>query len=137
MSATAKIDFEPGLFEPEPEPAPVLPGPPPFRRVNRAPFVLVGLALLAVTAILYAAIQHKASKTPVAAFLTPTLGNPIPTIQKPPVARSGAFCDGSESLCSTTTTETPAETLAKLAAALPATEGKRYRLAVSVVPLDD
>lgn len=137
MSAAAKIDFEPGLFEPEPEPAPVLPAIQPKRRASRAPFVLVGLALLAVAAILYAAIQHKASKTPVATFSIPTIGNPIPVIQKPSVARSGAFCDGSESLCSTTTTETPAETLAKLAAALPATEGKRYRLAVSVVPLDD
>lgn len=133
MSTTARIDFEPGLFEPLPD----LPSTQPKRRANRAPLVLVGLALLAVAAILYAATQQRPSKTPVTTFLEPPLSNPIPIIEKTPVARSGAFCDGSESLCSTSTTDRPAETLAKLAAALPDVEAKRYRLKVSVVPLDD
>ena len=70
-------------------------------------------------------------------FLEPPLSNPIPIIEKTPVTRSGAFCDGSESLCATTNTDNPAETLAKLAAALPTGEATRYRLSVSVVPLND
>jgi hypothetical protein len=44
---------------------------------------------------------------------------------------------GFEAMCSTSTTDKPAETLAKLAAALPVGEAKRYRVKVSVVPLDE
>ena len=42
-----------------------------------------------------------------------------------------------EAMCSTSTTDKPAETLAKLAAALPVGEAKRYRVKVSVVPLGE
>ncbi|HFQ7487196.1 hypothetical protein [Escherichia coli] len=53
------------------------------------------------------------------------------------VGDSEGFCAGFEAMCSTSTTDKPAETLAKLAAALPVGEAKRYRVKVSVVPLDE
>ena len=41
MSTTAKIDFEPGLFdEGQPEAAPDLPAIQPKRRASRAPFIV-------------------------------------------------------------------------------------------------
>ncbi|MEX3581420.1 MAG: hypothetical protein VB137_00290 [Burkholderia sp.] len=58
-------------------------------------------------------------------------------IQKAAVGDSEGFCSGYEAMCSTSTTDKPAETLAKLAAALPAGQAKRYRVKVSIVPLDE
>lgn len=53
MSATGKIDFEPGLFdESQPEAAPDLPAIQPKRRTNRAPFIVAG-GLLLVLAVAF------------------------------------------------------------------------------------
>lgn len=49
MSTTAKIDFEPGLFdEGQTEAAPDLPTIQPKRRTSRAPFIVAGGLLLGV-----------------------------------------------------------------------------------------
>ena len=48
-----------------------------------------------------------------------------------------AFCPDDESMCSTITTDNPADALAKIAAALPKGRVKRYRVKVSVAPLED
>lgn len=76
-------------------------------------------------------------QTAIGAFSLPTLAQGSQNIQKAATGDSEGFCVGYESLCSTSTTDKPAETLAKLAAALPAGDAKRYRLKVSVVPLDE
>ena len=149
MSTTAKIDFEPGLFdEGQPEAAPDLPAIQPKRRTNRAPFIVAGGLLLVLAAAFFAintttkpksipAMPLEATERPVGAFLQPTLGQGSQIVRSAPVDDSEGFCVGFEAMCSTSTTAKPAETLAKLAAALPVGEAKRYRLKVSVVPLDE
>lgn len=149
MSTTAKIDFEPGLFdEGQPEAAPDLPAIQPKRRANRAPFIVAGGLLLVLAAAFFAintttkpktvpAMPLEATERPVDAFLQPTLGKGSQTVRNTTTGDSEGFCVGFEAMCSTSTTDKPAETLAKLAAALPAGEAKRYRVKVSVVPLDE
>ena len=145
MSTTAKIDFEPGLFD---EAAPDLPTIQPKRRTNRAPFIVAGGLLLVLAAAFFApngtskpktapTIPLEATERPVGAFLQPTLAQGSQNIQKAVMGDSDGFCAGFEAMCSTSTTDKPAETLVKLAAALPAGEAKRYRVKVSVVPLDE
>ena len=79
----------------------------------------------------------EATEKPLGAFLQPTLGQGSQIVRNAPVGDSEGFCVGFEAMCSTSTTAKPAETLAKLAAALPVGEAKRYRVKVSVVPLDE
>ena len=75
----------------------------------------------------------EATEKPLGAFLQPTLGQGSQIVRNAP----NGFCVGFETMCSTNTTDKPAETLAKLAAALPVGETKRYWVKVSVVPLDE
>ena len=149
MSTTAKIDFEPGLFdEGQPEAAPEWPTAQPKRLANFAPLALAGVLLLVLAAGIFMlnasnkaksipAIPPESPQTPVGAFSVPNLTQGSQAIRKTLVGDSEGFCEGHEALCSTSTTDRPAETLAKLAAALPDVEAKRYRLKVSVGPLDD
>lgn len=149
MNATAKIDFEPGLFdEGQPEAAPDLPAIQPKRRTNRAPFIVAGGLLLVLAATFFAinttskpktvpAMLLEGPQTAIGAFSLPTLAQGSQNIQKAATNDSEVFCVGYEAMCSTSTTDKPAETLAKLAAALPTGEAKRYRVKVSVVPLDE
>lgn len=149
MSTTAKIDFEPGLFdEGQYEEAPDLPTIQPKRRTNRVPFIVAGCLLLVLAAAFFTlngtskpktvpAMPLEATEKPLGAFLQPTLGQGSQIVRNTPVGDSEGFCVGFEAMCSTSTTDKPAETLAKLAAALPAGEAKRYRVKVSIVPLDE
>ncbi len=149
MSTTAKIDFEPGLFdEDEPEAAPDLPTIQPKRRTNRAPVIVAGCLLLVLAAAFFAlngtskpktvpAMLTEGPQTAIGAFSLPEIGEGRPTIQRAYTNASEGFCLGFEAMCSTSTTDKPAETLAKLAAALPVGEAKRYRVKVSIVPLDE
>ncbi|MBR8030250.1 hypothetical protein [Burkholderia cenocepacia] len=149
MNATAKIDFEPGLFdEGQPEAAPDLPAIQPKRRTNRAPFIVAGGLLLVLAAAFFAlnttskpkavpAMPLEGPQTTIGAFSLPTIAQGSQNIQKAATNDSEGFCVGYEAMCSTSTTDKPAETLAKLAAALPTGEAKRYRVKVSVVPLDE
>ena len=149
MSTTAKIDFEPGLFdEGQYEEAPDLPTIQPKRRTNRAPFIVAGGLLLVLAAAFFAingtskpktvpAMLAEGPQTAAGAFSLPTLAQGSQSIPKTAVGDSEGFCAGYEAMCSTSTTDKPAETLAKLAAALPAGEAKRYRVKVSIVPLDE
>ena len=149
MSTTAKIDFEPGLFdEGQTEAAPDLPTIQPKRRANRAPFIVAGGLLLVLAAAFFGingtskpktvpAMLTEGPQTAIGAFSLPTLTPSSQNIQKAAVGDSDGFCSGYEAMCSTSTTDKPAETLAKLAAALPAGEAKRYRVKVSIVPLDE
>lgn len=149
MSTTAKIDFEPGLFdEGQPEAATDLPTIQPKRRASRAPFIVAGGLLLVLAAAFFAlngtskpktvpAMLAEGPQTAAGAFLQPALGQGSQIVRNTPVGDSEGFCSGYEAMCSTSTTDKPAETLAKLAAALPAGEAKRYRVKVSIVPLDE
>lgn len=149
MSATAKIDFDPGLFdEGQPDAAPDLPAIQPKRRTNRTPFIVAGGLLLVLAVAFFAinttskpktvpAIPLEGPQTAIGAFSLPLLTQGSQAIRKTPVGDSEGFCSGYEALCSTSTTDKPAETLAKLAAALPTGEAKRYQVKVSVVPLDE
>ena len=149
MSTTAKIDFEPGLFdEGQTEAAPDLPTIQPKRRTSRAPFIVAGGLLLVLAVAFFAingtskpkaatAMPLEGPQTAIGAFSLPTLAQGSQNIQKAAVGDSEGFCSGYEAMCSTSTTDKPAETLAKLAAALPAGEAKRYRVKVSIVPLDE
>ena len=149
MSATAKIDFEPGLFdEGQPEAASDLPTIQPKRRTNRAPFIVAGGLLLVLAVAFFAlnttskpksipATPLEGPQTAIGAFSLPTLAQGSQNIQKAATNDSDGFCAGYEAMCSTSTTDKPAETLAKLAAALPTGEAKRYRVKVSVVPLEE
>ena len=97
MSTTAKIDFEPGLFdEDEPEAAPDLPAIQPKRRANRAPFIVAGGLLLVLAAAFFAintatkpkttpAMPLEATEKPVGAFLQPPLGQGSQIVRKTPV----------------------------------------------------
>ena len=113
-----------------------------------APLALAGVLLLVLAAGIFMlnasnkaksipAIPLESPQTPVGAFSAPNLTQGSQAIRKTLAGDSEGFCEGHEALCSTSTTDRPAETLAKLAAALPDVEAKRYRLKVSVVPLDD
>lgn len=149
MSTNAKIDFKPDLFdEMEMEAAPDQPAIQPKQRTNRVPFIVAGGLLLILSAMIFATIVTIKPKT----FQPIPLNGPQTVmdefslsliegngqaIQRSHTNAYGDFCVGSELLCSTSTTEKPAETLAKLAAALPAGEAKRYRLKVSIVPVDE
>ena len=149
MSTTAKIDFEPGLFdEGQTEAAPDLPTIQPKRRTSRAPFIVAGGLLLVLAVAFFAlngtskpktvpAMLAEAPQTAIGAFSLPTLAQGSQNIQKSAVGDSEGFCSGYEAMCSTSTTDKPAETLAKLAAALPAGEAKRYRVMVSIVPVEE
>ena len=149
MSTTAKIDFEPGLFdEGQPEAAPDLPTVQPKRRANRAPFIVAGGLLLILAVAFFTingtskpktvpAMPTEGQQTATGAFSLPEIEKGSPIIQKAYTNASEGFCLGFEAMCSTSTTDKPAETLAKLAAALPAGEAKRYRVKVSIVPLDE
>lgn len=149
MSTTAKIDFEPGLFdEGQHEEAPDLPAIQPKRRASRAPFIVAGGLLLVLAAAFFAingtskpktvpAMLTEGPQTATGAFSLPTIAQGSQSITKAVVGDSEGFCSGYEAMCSTSTTDKPAETLAKLAAALPVGEAKRYRVKVSVVPLDE
>lgn len=148
MSTTAKIDFEPGLFDGgQPEAAPDLPTIQPKRRANRAPLIVAGGLLLVLAAAFFAlngtskpktvpTMLAEGPQTAIGAFSLPTLAQGQ-NIRKAAVGDSEGFCVGFEAMCSTSTTDKPAETLTKLAAALPAGQAKRYRVKVSVVPLDE
>ena len=91
MSTTAKIDFEPGLFdEGQPEAAPDLPAIQPKRRASRAPFIVAG-GLLLVLAAAFFAINGTSKPKTVPAMLTEgpqtaTGAFSLPTIAK--VARA-------------------------------------------------
>ena len=149
MSTTAKIDFEPGLFdEGQTEAAPDLPTIQPKRRTSRATFIVAGGLLLVLAAAFFGingtskpktvpALLTEGPQTAIGAFSLPTLTQGSQNIQKAAVGDSDGFCSGYEAMCSTSTTDKPAETLAKLAAALPVGEAKRYRVKVSIVPLDE
>ena len=149
MSTTAKIDFEPGLFdESQPEAAPDLPTIQPKRRASRAPFIVAGGLLLVLAVAFFAlngtskpktvpAMPTEGQQTATGAFSLPEIEKGSPIIQKAYTNASEGFCLGFEAMCSTSTTDKPAETLAKLAAALPAGEAKHYRVKVSIVPVDE
>ena len=134
MSTTAKIDFEPGLFdESQYEEAPDLPAIQPKRRTSRAPFIVAGCLLLVLAAAFFAlngtskpktvpAMPIEGPQTAIGTFLQPTLEQGSQIVRNAPVGDFGGFCVGFEALCSTSTTAKPAETLAKLAAALPVGE---------------
>ena len=47
------------------------------------------------------------------------------------------WCDGNETICTTTTTATPASTLQKLIAAIPQGKAKEYKIRLSVTPIQD
>lgn len=83
------------------------------------------------------AMPAEGPKTATGAFSLPTLAQGSQSIKKAAVGDYEGFCSGYEVMCSTSTTDKPAEMLAKLAAALPAGEAKRYRVKVSIVPLDE
>ena len=149
MSTTAKIDFEPGLFdEAQYKETPDLPNIQPKRRASRAPLIVAGGLLLVLAVAVFAlnttskpktvpTMLTEGQQTPVGAFSLPEIGKGSQTIQRAYTNVSDDFCVGFEAMCSTSTTEKPAETLAKLAAALPQGQAKRYRVKVSVVPLDE
>lgn len=154
MSTTAKVDFEPSLFgDDQPEVAPDLPTSQPKRRTNRAPFIMTAGLLLVLAVAFFAATSPSKSKsvpampiegpqTATGTFSLPTIteegSQNIPvSVRKDTASEFSRFCTGYESLCSTSTTENPAETLVKMAAALPAGKAKRYRVEVSVLPLGE
>ena len=77
MSTTAKIDFEPGLFdEGQYEEAPDLPAIQPKRRANRAPFIVAGGLLLVLAAAFFAINTTTKPKTAPA----------MPLVRREPVA---------------------------------------------------
>ena len=108
MSTTAKIDFEPGLFdEGQYEEAPDLPAIQPKRRANRAPFIVAGGLLLVLAAAFFAintttkpktvpAMPLEATEKPLGAFLQPTLGQGSQIVRNAPVGDSEGFCVGFE-----------------------------------------
>ncbi|MEA9424038.1 hypothetical protein VCX83_19510 [Aeromonas caviae] len=154
MSTTAKIDFEPGLFdEGQYEEAPDLPAIQPKRRTNRAPFIVAG-GLLLVGAVSAAFLLHKNLKEKETAFTQERYGDGARAILRTrepeprmaptgiiasmqPLSSSARWCDGDEVICTTTTSGKPVETLQKLIAAIPQNSAKQYRIRLAVVPVDE
>lgn len=152
MSTTAKIDFEPGLFdEGQPEAAPDLPTIRPERRTSRAPFIVAG-GLLLVGAVSAAFLLHKNLKEKETAFTQERyearamlpIREPEPRMaptgiiaSMQPLSSSARWCDGDEVICTTTTSGKPVETLQKLIAAIPQNSAKQYRIRLTVVPVDE
>ena len=104
MSTTAKIDFEPGLFdEGQPEAATDLPTIQPKRRASRAPFIVAGGLLLVLAAAFFAlngtskpktvpAMLAEGPQTAAGAFLQPALGQGSQIVRNTPVGDSEGFC---------------------------------------------
>ena len=103
MSATGKIDFEPGLFdESQPEAAPDLPAIQPKRRTNRAPFIVAGGLLLVLAVAFFVlnttskpkavpAMPLEGPQTVIDAFSLPTIAKVARASKKPPKAILRAF----------------------------------------------
>jgi len=151
MSATAKIDFEPGLFdEVQPEAVPDLPVIQPKRRANRAKFIVFS-ALLLVCGVTVALSMHKNLKVKEAPFAQESYEARaiLPPIREPhmapvgteasmqPISSSLRWCEGDEVICITTISSKPAETLQKLIGAIPQNSAKQYQIRLVIVPVDD
>jgi hypothetical protein len=118
MCTTAKTDFEPALDLPIIQPTPWTSRLTPL-------LVAVVCCLLGLAVVAYIEISHN------------SISKRSPLNQG--VSANQGFCVGYEAICSTSTTDKPAEALAKLAATLPQGQPKhrvRYRVKVSVVPLE-
>jgi hypothetical protein len=61
----------------------------------------------------------------------------IATLDRTYQERSPALCNGDEIICTTLITNTPAETLQSLIAAIPKGDAKRYKLRLAVVPIEE
>lgn len=128
--------------------APDLPTIQPKRRESRAPFIVAGGLLLVLVVAFFALNMTSKPKTvpemlaegpqtTIGALYSPETVGLKPTVQRANTSDSEGFCAGNEVICAISTIDKPAETLAKLAAALPQGQAKRYRVKVSVVPLDE
>lgn len=166
MSTTAKIDFDPDLFaDGGPDAEHDLPtSNQPTRRTNRAPFIVIVagsllfvLASMAAFKIFYFSAKTRGESLGVSNILSPPFDQvsaapeypamPMPSQDNAVPSRqyvhdfsaraSDVFCGGNEAMCSTITTDKPAEALAKIAAIAPKEQGKHYRLQVSVTAIDE
>lgn len=149
MNATVKIDFEPSLFgESTPEiiePAPVR-NKPKKSIAGKVTLIIGGLIGLAV--VLVIANSAETSESPLrsniernfSAISTPSTASALLQPVRAQLVSNfqpSGWCDGGETICSTTVTSKPAETLKKLIAAIPQGKAKSYRIRLSITPIDD
>ena len=149
MSTAANIDFQPGLFDGGPsETAREQPTVPPKRRKRHA--LVIATGVLVLTALLFAffatlikpqtlpEMLQEGMEAPIGALSGPEkYASAIPATSRSYASASGGFCDGYEAMCFTSMTNTPSKTLAKMATAVPKGQAKRYRVNVSITPLDE
>lgn len=144
MTKAADIDLDLSLLaEGRPETIPNQHGNQPKRKGRiplRIPVIVAG-ALLVLLGIATRAYHEEAlamlAEDPEKNAGIPFLQEAEPQPQRLYTHTPDRFCSGFEIMCSTSTTESPAETLAKLANALPVENAKRYRVRVSVVSADE
>ncbi len=161
MSTSSKIDFEPGLFGDEhPDSDNQVQQKKGVRRLNRAPIIVAGSLLFVLAAMAAINTFDFSAKMRGEGFgVSNILPPPIDQLSAAPVDRvsnipygiiparqnvhdiyaraSDGFCGGNEAMCSTITTDKPAEALAQIAAIVPKEQGKHYRLQVSVTAIDE
>lgn len=148
MSATAKIDFPPGLFDEAVLEKKELDRSLTRSKANSARIgIIIGFAIVTILLILAALalgawrstprplFPSEAAETPTA-VLAPSISD-TSIVSRAPQEISGGFCDGHELICATTTTDKPAEMLQKLAAALPQGAAKHYQVRLSVTSAND
>lgn len=157
MSTTTKIDFDPALFgEQTPEDAeqPFIPLKP---KPRRWPFVFLAFIVIAGIGVMGFVItnQNVSSLARHAGYqpgvvtlksdLSPSINaselvgrlNPNIPVMQGYSSPSNRWCDGDETICTTTTTAKPTETLQKLIAAIPQGKAKQYKVRLSVTPIEE
>ncbi|MDQ2734474.1 MAG: hypothetical protein M3Y55_05680 [Pseudomonadota bacterium] len=146
----AKIDFEPSLFGAVDDTVPAAELPAPAASNAWRWIVVFVLGLMTVGA--FAVSKHVASSTPADSTYSnsplrgdipsiPSLREPSPVAwgKTPDVASSGRRedCDGDEIICTIATVTKPAEMLRKLVAAIPKDGSKKYKVRLSVTPIEE
>lgn len=155
MSTTTKtkIDFDPALFDegaPEEVEQPSVHLKP---KPLRWPFVflafIVGIGIISLvitklnapTAARNAGYQFAPVATKVETFSSTFPSEPVGHANVPVMqaysSNVNRWCDGDETICTTTTTAKPTETLQKLIAAIPQGKAKQYKVRLSVMPIED
>ena len=159
MNTTTKIDFDPTLFG---EGAPPQAVEPPSIHLKpkprRWPFALlafvVGIVGIGVIGLVITELNASPTARKTGYQFAPGASKTEPfssTFTSEPVGRqnlnvpvmqayssnSNGWCDGDETICTTTTTAKPTETLQKLIAAIPQGKAKQYKVRLSVVPIED
>lgn len=145
MNTPAKIEFDPSLFGDQP-PSELKSAPyvPIRRRFRVAGILMMATAVLAIPVALFGLTRPNNKPTflndlPIASTFQTEHASSAPEPVGAPSGRyvdSAAACEGSEFMCSTAVTHTPATALRKIASGLSSEKETLYRVTVSITAIE-